>query len=676
MWILTTPSKRFFLRDNKLQNIHKIYHGFPCFFTTFTSSLKSSSFKQHTSSLLFFSTSKNERNERSATKNTVSPFRYSSRKDTACKGEKKSHNDKSIRICFMTDVEGDRDYFDRFVDNSQVLKFIQKKKKNNEYYRQVVFQHDEVNSIFVYGGDVCDKGGSDLYILEQLLNFRELYPDRVFFLLGNRDINKIRITQEIQQKKHDGCWWFKGLNVIGDPLHSNSSNKRIPCDQIERLKWMLKSTMGSPDAFQFRLEELDTVTSTSAVKEKDVLESYLNICRPDGLFGQYIKHAHLILKIDDILFMHGGLPITNIIIQQQLESSSKNHNLWDDFSFATPWLVKESTQTIKKKKKKITFQEWIDMLHDFKTTEYHAWESKFKKTKEIDEEDRKLWCTRGGYEDTRDGEALMQYGMFSMPTGDHKEENPTVVYSSWLYDGMPKMFDTSQKMYQEILQDFFNTTRIKLILTGHKPHGDCALPMKVNHNSGNSWIISADTSYSGDTVWLNSIDQMQNDKKVNIGRQSSKSGRGLQSFCEVLVDYDLSSINQFKHSVEESPSSTDLKSIQFHGVLSDGTRYLSKNLLDENHNHHLGNVIHLKQNEDTKKENLFGDDANHEKNKSIPSSPKTIEDLDQVCVKLKFDTMSGSKSNEADGNEDKYLVSYSKGYDVWNAIVSLSQDKL
>jgi hypothetical protein len=49
----------------------------------------------------------------------------------------------------------------------------------------------------VFGGDVCDKWSGTMRLVSVLVAAKEKYPDRVFLLLGNRDVNKVRFIQEL-----------------------------------------------------------------------------------------------------------------------------------------------------------------------------------------------------------------------------------------------------------------------------------------------------------------------------------------------------------------------------------------------------------------------------------------------------------------------------------------------
>ncbi len=169
-------------------------------------------------------------------------------------------------------------------------------------------------------------------------------------------------------------------------------------------------------------------------------------------------------------------------------------------------------------------------------------------------------------------------------TGQGKK-NPTVVYNSFTPEGMPKSFmPADQREEQEetdiayCTREFFDRTSIQLILTGHKPQGDSPSPIRVDDTS---WVICADTSYSGDTIWIqNNNDGEQdvswpasvnsatdpNNSRRNLGRGASISFRGDVAVSEVLISL--------------SNKGKTLNTVKYHGVLSDGTEYESVNLLE------------------------------------------------------------------------------------------------
>ena len=148
-------------------------------------------------------------------------------------------------ISYITDIEGDAMYFDRFVNTSKLLKFepvepnfCHSSKEYFPYDKHVVFQDEVITdsvgcnvnhlNTLVFGGDLWDKGGSDLYCMRQLLSLQKRYgEERVHFVMGNRDINKMRILEELGiqmhngQKdvlpKHGGVYWFKVTGLQGDP---------------------------------------------------------------------------------------------------------------------------------------------------------------------------------------------------------------------------------------------------------------------------------------------------------------------------------------------------------------------------------------------------------------------------------------------------------------------------
>lgn len=97
------------------------------------------------------------------------------------------NEDPKITIGYATDVEGNYDYWSRYIDLSKILNVVD---------NQLVLDD---NAHFIYGGDVVDRGPGDLRVLADLVGLKRAYPDRVHFIMGNRDVNKMRIPVELHK---------------------------------------------------------------------------------------------------------------------------------------------------------------------------------------------------------------------------------------------------------------------------------------------------------------------------------------------------------------------------------------------------------------------------------------------------------------------------------------------
>ena len=127
-----------------------------------------------------------------------------------------------FEMSYFTDVEGNLAYFNRFrslqalkscasqslthairfMEISQVLKWDI---DINTGERQIGFVDEPRKKRYVvFGGDLFDKGNGDIRLAHLFLKFKSRFPDRVFFLVGNRDINKIKLTAELDQSEVEG----------------------------------------------------------------------------------------------------------------------------------------------------------------------------------------------------------------------------------------------------------------------------------------------------------------------------------------------------------------------------------------------------------------------------------------------------------------------------------------
>lgn len=367
-----------------------------------------------------------------------------------------------------------------------------------------------------------------MYVLRQLLSLHHRYPQQVKFILGNRDINKMRIWPELKQlseeeEQKSAVFW-----------HKTKYNNHTSSTLVDRLKWMLSRTMGSPDAFEFRKEELSK-EQQQPVTENDVVQSYMETCRPEGirasfadstsrgeekhgLMAQYLNSANIMCKIGSILFLHGALPSPPATTNNE----SIHCTMKEYFNYAMPWLSSITSTT---NKEISTPQQWMDATNQFAAEQISLWNN----LTVADIRNKTIWSTAGGYTSNANvvpGGSILQYGMSSLP---NKAKNPTVVYNSWLSSSSNNTTASLVTFDHSWLSSFYKMFSIQAIITGHKPHGDMPLPIRVytsDSPSPNScekdtphWIISCDTSYSGDTIWMNN-------KRKNLGRGHSKSGRG------------------------------------------------------------------------------------------------------------------------------------------------------
>lgn len=128
------------------------------------------------------------------------------------------------KLGYATDVEGNLEFWNKYVDHSKVMR----RDPNGS-----IILFDKCK--FVYGGDTCDRGYGDLQVLQDLIHLKETYPDRVYLIMGNRDINKLRLPvamhPEVLSLKPD-CYW----------AHSSSNIDSIPeyvvGDPVSKIKWV------------------------------------------------------------------------------------------------------------------------------------------------------------------------------------------------------------------------------------------------------------------------------------------------------------------------------------------------------------------------------------------------------------------------------------------------------
>ena len=229
-------------------------------------------------------------------------------------------NTEQIAVCaYLTDVEGNYDYFDRYkkmylfdrylkttltgmylnyeyidryLDISHVLGWADEKKTKLKFKRD--------DAMFVFGGDSQDKGIGDIRFVRLLLALKKDYPERVEFIIGNRDANKLRLSTELSEKairdpqvlidKSFPYWDIEDKRFTPQMFldQNKAENGGSENNAANRLRWILDKNMGAPGAFERRRHELSILRAVDKmdVSDEDVVASYrdeVDPAKPPGL---------------------------------------------------------------------------------------------------------------------------------------------------------------------------------------------------------------------------------------------------------------------------------------------------------------------------------------------------------------------------------------------------------
>jgi hypothetical protein len=226
-------------------------------------------------------------------------------------------------VGYVTDVEGNYNYFQKYIHLSKVLSYADKE--------ETILQFTGSNSLFVFGGDVCDKGPGSIRIARQLVALKKKYHDRVILIVGNRDINKLRWTSELDDSEMSnyesvpGPYWVKQdvrlspkqyltkLVEATDGVAPEHAVREVNT-VVNRIKWILEATMGAQGDFDRRREELSSINKKpiEEISDEDVAQSYINSVKPNGEIFEYLFHGQLAYVHKETLFMHAGVNKDNI----------------------------------------------------------------------------------------------------------------------------------------------------------------------------------------------------------------------------------------------------------------------------------------------------------------------------------------------------------------------------
>ncbi|KAJ0409297.1 hypothetical protein ATCC90586_007575 [Pythium insidiosum] len=364
----------------------------------------------------------------------------------------------SLRVCFLTDVEGNWSYVQRVVRQSSCLRFADASERR-------LALHDD--ALLVFGGDAGDKGDDTLHCYEELVRLKREHPDRVVLLVGNRDVNKLRFTSELHDSEmslhamareiYDGPVWvprdrrttlpqfLAGLAGAGGDVEAVNT-------KVNRLQWMLEHTMGCQGEFERRRRELQARSAAAKVSDQDVLASFIDsVAQPSGALREYLEHGALAFLTHDTLFLHGGV-VTSVDTDGRVTAGALGRVPGSTLVFAD-------------------VREWVDALNAWYQQELDAWRRQPTWT-----EDRS----------SRGGNALLEYVLPS-----HRE---SVVMGRHLdRAGMPVALPPDAVAW-------LSANGVRRLLIGHTPHGNSPTVVKQPAWNGQcplfEEVVMSDTSYS------------------------------------------------------------------------------------------------------------------------------------------------------------------------------------
>lgn len=384
-------------------------------------------------------------------------------------------------IGYVTDLEGDVACWRRYIDISKVLDY--------GCDGDIELAAD---AHFVFGGDAVDNQPGDLEILEQLLKLKRRYPERVHLIMGNRDVNKLRLLVELSPAhlaavplaSHPGVYWL--------PKESCTPAQKLSEEDVEansasaRLQWILRETMGAPRAFEFRRQELGVRFGGGVFSDDDVVRSYVESVQPGGLIYEYLQAAKLAVKLGDTLFVHAGLPRGD--------------------SWAPGWIPGPPPR------QNLPLDEWLTELNAFAASAMDEVADATQAGRECLE----AWSCVGGYSHAQAGCGLMQYCMRDMPDGSRQ---PSIVYNGWLGD------DYQPVQPDDATLSWLRDGGVHRVVSGHLPNGESPLVLRPSEHLD---VITADCCYAG---------SVSPAVAGEVAEPKPWSGRG-GSVCEVVLEPD------------------------------------------------------------------------------------------------------------------------------------------
>ena len=395
-----------------------------------------------------------------------------------------------FRLGYVTDVEGNLDYFLRYVKESRVLR-VEGDATSTHIRLDLVGD----NTYFVYGGDAVDKGPGDIRMVTALVELKRRYPERVYLLVGNRDLNKLRFTAELSpddlERPIDEIpppFWDPKAVTLQEFLERKLKKEAIYekksvgdlNTRVNRIHYLLQHTLGCPDTFEFRRQELSLLYGRTHISDEEVVDNFIyEVKNREGSLRQYLQVADVAICIGNTLFCHGAVDQNTMKFVPALDTKFERPS-----SKPRPGDIIDNVQ------------DWTKALNHY-----------LKRGLE-DNCDRPHWN-----EDrtSRGGEALMAlqnrpatwgrsiicncYGDGGCITTEHAAAIRNDPERKDMERTNPLAFaKVSSDPMDQTVASWLRKDGIQRVMVGHKPTGDCPAVLSALYTGVE--VVSADTSFS------------------------------------------------------------------------------------------------------------------------------------------------------------------------------------